>query len=134
MQKSRRNQMMSDSKKTSKKTKGSAIPKKTKVFTKKPVLEEEIPISKPEQINIEQLFKQALLRYNEAKLADNKIKSKEFSHLALICEEYLSSYALIGYSLQDEKVVIFNTPTQKDESALVDLLRATFLEIIQNRP
>lgn len=96
--------------------------------------QEEVPLSKPEQINIEHLLQQAFLRYKEEHLTDAKHKAKEFSHLGLICEEYLSTYALIGYSLQNEKIVIFNTPTQKDESALVDLLRSTFLEIIQNRP
>lgn len=91
-------------------------------------------ISKPEQINIEHLFKEALTRYHTKELENNKNKAKELTHLSLMCEEYLSAYALIGYSLQDEKVVIFNTPTQKDEAALVDLLRATFFQLVQNRP
>jgi hypothetical protein len=68
-------------------------------------------ISKAEKINIDQLFAQALSRYKNEEIADKKSKLKEISHLALICEEYLSTFALIGYSLQDEKIVVFNTPT-----------------------
>jgi hypothetical protein len=104
-----------------------ATPKKT---SKKPVSE----IPRAEKINIEQLFAQALARHNKDLIADKKSKLKELNHLALIAEEYLSCFALIGYSLQDEKVVIFNTPTSKDEAALVDLLRATFIDIANNRP
>ena len=87
-----------------------------------------------EQININQLFSQALVRYNKEKLEDKKDKLKEVSHLASIAEEYLSTFALIGYSLQNEKVVIFNMSNSKDEAALVDLLRATFIELVNNRP
>ncbi len=104
-----------------------ATPKKT---NKKAVSE----IPRAEKINIEQLFAQALARHNKELIADKKSKLKELNHLALIAEEYLSCFALIGYSLQDEKVVIFNTPTSKDEAALVDLLRATFIDIANNRP
>ena len=104
-----------------------ATPKKTSKKTAS-----EIP--KAEKINIEHLFAQALSRYNKELVADKKNKIKELNHLALIAEEYLSCFALIGYSLQDEKVVIFNTPNSKDEAALVDLLRATFIDIANNRP
>lgn len=115
-----------------------AEPKKNrKRTTKKPLAvesEETLPISKAQQIDINQLFAQALVRYKNEQVADKKHKFKELSHLALIAEEYLSCFALIGYSLQDEKVTIFNMPSAKDEAALVDLLRATFIDIASNRP
>ncbi len=110
--------------------------KQTKKTVSKPATsknEEEV-LSKPEQINVEQLIAHALLRYKNQQPLDRKQKMQELSHLALICEEYLSSFALIGYSLESEKVVMFNMPTPKDEAALVDLLRATFLDIANNRP
>jgi dimeric dUTPase (all-alpha-NTP-PPase superfamily) len=92
------------------------------------------PLSKPQAIDIEHLFAEALLRYKSEQAFDKKHKLKELSHLALIAEEYLSCFALIGYSLQNEKVTIFNMPTAKDEAALVDLLRSTFIDIANNRP
>ena len=118
------------------------MPRKTnkkqtkKVSSDKPnSVEQEGPaMSKPEQINVNQLIAHALLRYKNELTVEKKHKMQELSHLALICEEYLSSFALIGYSLQSEKVVMFNMPTPKDEAALVDLLRATFLDIANNRP
>ena len=110
-----------------------AAPKK-KTIKKQTVSTEEPALSKAEQINVDQLFAQALLRYKKDELADKKIKLKELSQLALIAEEYMSCFALIGYSLQDERVVMMNMPTSKDEAALVDLLRATFIDIANNRP
>lgn len=94
---------------------------------------EEQKLSKLEQIDVDHLLAQAMQRY-KAEEADKKQKIKEISHLSAIAEEYLSCFALIGYSLQNEKVVVLNMLNSKDEAALVDLLRATFLEIASNRP
>ena len=97
-------------------------------------VEPEDTLSKAEQVDVTQLIAQALTRYKNEQFKDKKLKIKEISHLALMCEEYLSSFALIGFSLEGEKFVVFNTPTPRDESALVDLLRATFIDIANNRP
>lgn len=110
-----------------------ARPKK-KLTEKVSLSAEEFDIPKAEKANIDHLFAQALLRYKHDVLADKKVKVKEISHLSLIAEEYLSCFALIGYSLQNEEVVVFNMPTQKDEAALIDLLRATFLDLAGGRP
>jgi hypothetical protein len=109
-----------------------ATPKK-KTTKKQASVTNEIPISKAEKINIDRLFEQALVRHKKEE-ADKKSKLKEISHLALMAEEYLSCFALIGYSLQNEEVVVFNMSTAKDEAALVDLLRSTFIDIASNRP
>jgi hypothetical protein len=86
-----------------------------------------------EQINIEHLLAKAIQRHSNEPLPDWKDKQKELGHLASIIEEYLSSYILIGYTLQDEQVVFFDAPTPKDEAALVDLLRSTFFDIVNGR-
>lgn len=108
-----------------------ATPKKRTAKKQDPVTNE-IPISKAEKISIERLFEQALVRHKKEE-ADKKSKLKEISHLALMAEEYLSCFILIGY-LQNEEVVVFNMSTAKDEAALVDLLRSTFIDIASNRP
>lgn len=93
------------------------------------------PLATPDQININQLFLQALARYkNDAVIQDKKDKLKEINHLGAMVEEFLSCFALIGFSMQGEKVCIMNASNSKDEGALVDLLRSTFLEIANNRP
>jgi len=120
------------SKQTSKRSTTNNLKKKK---TKAEIIEQtdDVPMSKPEQFNIEQLISQTFLRYKAEQQLDAGIKHKEIRHLALMCEEYLSTFTLIGYSLDNEKIVVFSTPTAKDEAALVDLLRATFIDIANNR-
>jgi hypothetical protein len=48
-------------------------------------------------------------------------------HLIHMIEEYMSCYLLIGFSLEDEQVVIHNASNSKDEAAIAELLRNTFL-------
>lgn len=96
---------------------------------------EELPLSAPEQLNVNKLLSQALTRYkNDSLIQDKQDKLHELEHLGKIVEEYLSCFTLIGFTMQGEKVCLFNAATSKDEGALVDLLRSTFLEIINNRP
>jgi hypothetical protein len=121
-------------KKTRKKSKGSKTAVESLSSEKTTNEEQPLPLSKAEKINIENLFAHAYYRYAKEELADKKNKQKELSHLANIAEEYLSCYMLIGYSLQNEQVVIFNANTPKDESALVDLLRSVFIDLANNRP
>ena len=92
------------------------------------------PVSLIDKKNVEELLSRAISRFKLDYLNDKKIKFKEISNLASIAEEYMSCFALIGYSIQNEKVVVFSIPTAKDEAALVDLLRSTFIEIVSNRP
>lgn len=91
-------------------------------------------ISKAEQVNIQQLIAQSLSRHKDEIAADKKQKVKELGHLGAVAEEYLSCFLLIGFSLQNERVILQNINNTKDESALMDLLRATFLEMAGNRP
>jgi len=96
---------------------------------------EDLPLSAPEQLNVNKLLSQALTRYkNDSLIQDKQDKLHELEHLGKIIEEYLSCFTLIGFTMQGEKVCLFNATTSKDEGALVDLLRSTFLEIINNRP
>lgn len=95
---------------------------------------DEVDLPKAEKINIDQLFAEALARHKNDAHIDKKSKIKELHHFSAIAGEYLSSFILIGYSLQDEKVVLLNMPTPKDEAALIDLLRSTFLDLASDRP
>ena len=92
------------------------------------------PISNSEKVEINQLFAQALTRHKNEVLQDKKQKHKEIDHLTLMTEEYLSCFSIVGYTLQGEQVCVFNANNPRDEAALVDLMRATFLEIANNRP
>jgi len=92
----------------------------------------DVPLSKLDKAKVDQLFAEALKRYKNDDLLEKKQKVKEISHLSSIIEEYLSCFILIGYSIQDEEVVMYNASTSKDESALIDLLRNTFLDMNGN--
>jgi hypothetical protein len=95
---------------------------------------EKLSTSKIDQALVDQLLTQVASRYRNELLADKKLKLKEISHISSMAEEYFTCYALIGYSIQNEQVVVLNMPTPKDEAALVDLLRSTFIDIASNRP
>jgi hypothetical protein len=113
--------------------------RKPRVSKKNPPLppkveEELLPISKIEAINIENVFKQALTSYKEETFAKKKESYKELTHLGKIVEEYLGCFALIGFTMKGEKVCMINATNDRDEGALVDLLRTTFMDIANNRP
>lgn len=101
-----------------------------------PPLQDEdlLPLSKAESINIEQVFAQALKQYKDELTQKKSIRNKDLGHLTSIVEEYLSCFAIVGFSLEGDKVCIFNASTAKDEGALVDHLRSTFIDIANNRP
>jgi beta-N-acetylglucosaminidase len=112
-------------------------PKKKRV-KKIPIHAEDVEeLTKPNQLTdkeVDKIIAQALVRYKDDLNLDKKVKFKEMSHLNAIAEEYLNCFLLVGYSMLNEKVVIFNANNPKDEAAVVDLLRSTFLDIANNRP
>ncbi len=92
-------------------------------------------MEKTDKLDVDKLLAQAFTRHKmDLLIGERKEKFKEVTHLATMAEEYLSCFSLIGYNFQGEKVCVFSAPTSKDEAALVDLLRSTFLEIANNRP
>jgi len=123
------------SKKKLKKTKRIKTPDQIQdvVVTPTPVNSDLMPLSKVEQINIEQVFAQALEGFKHELLTHKKQTYKDFNHLALLTQEYLSCFSLVGFSMTGEKICIFNASSEKDESALVDLMRSTLIEIVNNR-
>ena len=52
------------------------------------------PLSKIEQIEIDQLIAQALTRHKDELAVDKKFKLKELNHFAATAEEYLNCYLL----------------------------------------
>jgi len=107
-----------------------------KSSSKKKIQEEPLTISpqqnpdlgKLDKEKISQLLQQTALRYKDSFNIEEKIKLKELTHLSSIIEEYLSCFLIIGYTLQDERAILWNGKSAKDEAALLDLLRVTFIE------
>lgn len=92
-----------------------------------------VELSKLDKANIEQLLMQIARDYKEEELSLKKEKVKDADTLNYIIKEFLSCFILIGFTVNNEKVCLFNAATSKDESALVDYLRATFFNIVNNR-
>lgn len=111
-----------------------AAPKKKTTKSKTLSADPDAGITKLEKVNVDQLIAQAFLRYKDDVVLEKKIKVKEMQHLSSIIAEFLNCFVLIGYSLQDEKVIMLNMPSPKDEAALIDLLRSTFLDLASDRP
>jgi tRNA isopentenyl-2-thiomethyl-A-37 hydroxylase MiaE len=95
---------------------------------------DDLILPRAEKINVDHLIAQSLLRYKNETEHDKRAKHQEVRHLSSMAEEYLSCFALVGYSLQNEEVVIMSIPTPKDEAALADLLRSTFIDFMNSRP
>ena len=95
---------------------------------------DKVELTNLDLLHIDQLYKQIENRYKDSILLDKRVKYKEMNHLASIAEEYLSCSLIIGYSMEGEKVCILNAQNSKDEAAVADLLRSTFLDMTSNRP
>lgn len=93
---------------------------------------EGVPAS--EQVKLQKMLLQALTRFKKESDDTHKQQVQEMSHLSVIAQEYLSSFLVLGYDMNDEKVSILYAPSAKDEAAVVDLLRSTFMDIASNRP
>lgn len=82
-------------------------------------------------LQIEELIKQAFLRFSD-NVAIKQSKVKDLEHLDHIAEEYLKTYMILGYDINGEKVSIMHANNPHDRDALVEHLRTTLLEILNN--
>lgn len=97
------------------------IPKKKKPATKKAIV--------PKAITDDQI--QKLLKEVILKNLEEREQKTEFEVDALIStiEEFLRSFIIIGYNLNDEPLVITNARTQVDADALQTALARLFFSI-----
>lgn len=64
---------------------------------------------------------------------DKDEKMQEIIHLESVMSEFLSSFIVIGYNLEGEKVFIGHAKSQQQHDALVEHLRVTFFNIINGQ-
>jgi hypothetical protein len=80
---------------------------------------------------LERAITQAFKRFYAASISkQNKIK--DLHHLDSIVAEYLQSFIILGYDLNGEKICISHASTPAARDALVEHMRTTFLNIINN--
>jgi hypothetical protein len=82
-------------------------------------------------LQIEDLIKQAFLRFSD-NVSVKQSKVKDLEHLDNIAEEYLKTYMILGYDINGEKVSIMHANNPHDRDALVEHLRTTLLDILNN--
>ncbi len=117
-------------------TPGDSPKKKPKASTKpKKVVDLPIPTQEAEFVSKEvaDVITNAISRFCDASTrADSLRKSKlrDLEHLDVIVQEYLSSYLILGYDLNGEKVTISHASNPHDKDALVEHLRSTLLNTL----
>lgn len=72
------------------------------------------------------------LKHAELLKKKNEKSSEEFKILEGIASEYLKSFLILGYTLNDNKILIGHAPTPKDHDALVEHLRQTFMRTVND--
>ena len=113
-----------------------------KTTTKKPVKGVSKKMLSPESLSaseiklktdgtkqIEDLIKQAFLRFYNTAYTSNA-KEKDLEHLNAMIEEYLKCYMVLGYDLNGEKICIMNAHSSSEQDALIEHLRSTLVDIL----
>jgi hypothetical protein len=106
------------------------IPKKKRSFPKKTTNKnsETNPISSEQ---IQKLLKEALMKNMKDRHRDNEL---EVDALISTMEEFLRSFIVIGYNMNNEPLVITNAKTQLDADALYTSLSRLFFSINNGGP
>lgn len=96
-------------------------PKKKKSLNKK-----KLPVSSISSEQIQRLLKEALIKNMEDKFKRNDL---EVDALISTMEEFLRSFIVIGYNMNNEPLVITNAKSQLDADALYTSLGRLFYSI-----
>lgn len=91
-------------------------------------------MSLAEKTNIEHLIASAFLRHEKDRVIDLNQQTKELNHMVAMLEEYLSSFLVIGYTMNNEPVAFKHAPTTKDDLAILELFRNVFFRSVQQGP
>jgi hypothetical protein len=95
------------------------IPKKKKIVSKK-------PSSSLASDQIQKLLREALIKNASEKIKQNEL---EIDSMVATMEEFLRSFILIGYNLNNEPVIVTHAKTQLDVDALYSSLGRFFVSI-----
>lgn len=93
------------------------MPKKNKQSKKK--IEEFDPNANPEDKELTQKILSSLLREQINRKSDRK---RDLDALSATIDEFLTSYVILGYSLQGEAVTIVSAHTQQEADSLTTIV------------
>jgi hypothetical protein len=83
------------------------------------------------QVQLEHTIKEAVLRFSTDSIVTN-FKLKDLEHLDNIAQEFLKTFIILGYDINGEKVHILHANTPHDRDALIEHLRTTLINILNN--
>ena len=83
------------------------------------------------QVQLESALREAITRFSDVP-ALKSYKLRDLEHLDNIAQEFLKTFIILGYDINGEKVHIFHADTPHDRDALVEHLRTTLINIVNN--
>jgi len=101
------------------------VPKKKRNLSKKP-LKKDIGSSPISSDQIQKLLKEALIKNMKEKHKESEL---EVDALISTMEEFLRSFIVIGYSMNNEPIVVTNAKSQLDADALYTALSRLFFSL-----
>jgi hypothetical protein len=76
-------------------------------------------------------LKKSMDRWLKTNEGQNSITMRDLTILKGINEEYLNSFIVLGYTMEDERVVIQSYKNPKDKDALMEFLKNVFIQQCQ---
>lgn len=83
------------------------------------------------QTQLESVLNEAILRFDTSSDIKN-YKLKDLVHLDNIAQEFLKAFIILGYDINGEKVHILHANTPHDKDALIEHLRTSLINILNN--
>lgn len=95
------------------------------------------PLGTPEEIAELDAFLQDLYKTLSPKTAENihkQLNDKQVDPMVIkaMLSEYMACFALLGYDIDGNRIIIKWAPSDQAEDSLIELVRCIFLNIAQN--
>jgi hypothetical protein len=73
-------------------------------------------------------LKKSMDKWLKTNEGHNSVMMRDLTILKGVNEEYLNSFILLGYTMEDERVIIQSYGTPKDKDALMEFLKNVFIQ------
>ena len=114
-------------KKKKKPSTGNALDATTNENSKLPDQENSIQEKLHETLNAIEL-KKSMDKWLKSPEGKNSVMMRDLTILKGLNEEYLNSFIVLGYTLEDERVIIQSYRNPKDRDALMEFLKNVFIQ------
>ena len=77
-------------------------------------------------------LKKSMDKWLKSNEGQNSVIMRDLNILKGVNEEYLNSFILLGYNMDDERVIIQSYRTPKDKDAIMEFFKNVFIQQHQN--